>query len=137
MLGSAGVTIVNVPRDTSALREAAIAIDRASSELRGSAEKLARESWQALVLGGWKLVDNFERDGRRILIAQRNDSAGSRRGKVTARTRLVLARRAQGLSLKVIADELGISIATASRELARGTAALGVTTTAELARLVR
>ncbi len=134
---SASVEVVNSSGDGTALREAAIAVTRSPIELHCGEDADAGECWRALVLGGFTVVDHFERDGLRILIAKRTHGDALGAAKLTARTREVLARRAQGHALKVIAAELGISIATASREVARGSAALAVATTAELACLVR
>jgi hypothetical protein len=118
----------------SALRAAAVVVNHAFEGGQIDGEN-AVASWRALVAGRWRLVDQFENGGRHILIAVRNDAEVAPR--VGQRTQQVLARRALGYSLKVIADELGLSIATVSRELARGSTALGASTPERLTRLVR
>ena len=52
------------------LRRAARAMDRA--RLRGTDEDEALELWQGLVAGRWSLVDRFDSDGRRFLVARRS-----------------------------------------------------------------
>jgi hypothetical protein len=117
------------------LRAAAVAIDRRAREPTSEQQERALRDWQALLAGGWVLVDHFESDRRRILIARRTDDAGAASARLARRTRQVLARRALGLSLKVIACELGVSAATVCREIARGRDALGITSAAELVSL--
>jgi DNA-binding CsgD family transcriptional regulator len=120
--------------DRMALREAADAFDRASRRLDEHDPGNARSQWHALVSGRWTLVDHYEIDGRRILIARRarHEAAIS---KLPSRTRQVLAYRAMGQALKFIALELDMSTSTVHRELKRGMAALGLRSSVELARL--
>ena len=54
---------------------------------------------------------------------------------VPARAQRMLSLRARGHSLKLIAYELGISISTVSRELARSMTALGIASTADLVKI--
>jgi DNA-binding NarL/FixJ family response regulator len=109
-------------RDPS-FRQAAAAVDRARSLLPHEDDHDAIDAWQALVAGRWTVVDYFDSDGRCIVIAQCHENDGW--PGLSRRTRQVVARRVLGHSLKVIASELDISIATVCREVARGRAALG------------
>jgi DNA-binding NarL/FixJ family response regulator len=118
-----------------ALREAAVGIDRARTSKGRLSEDKATAAWQALVSGRWTLLDHFESDGRRILVARRNDPRVDGPTSLPVRTRQVLAYRALGHPLKCIAYELGLSTSTVWREVARGMSALGVRSTVELARL--
>lgn len=118
-----------------ALRSAVMAFDRAGS---ASAEQDCGdvlESWKALVSGRWSLVQSFESDGRRYLLARCNPPGDGSLPGVTALEAHVLLLRAQGASFKLIAYELGLSIASAHALLRRGSAKLGIRSEAELADL--
>lgn len=66
-----------------ALREAARTIDRARGRMRRTDPDGALESWRALVDGTWTLLDRFESDGRRFLVARRNEPRAARPGGLT------------------------------------------------------
>jgi DNA-binding CsgD family transcriptional regulator len=116
------------------LRAAARAIDRARSRVRSN-EREALELWQGLVEGRWSLVDQFDGDGRRYLIARRNDTEIPDPRALSLRERQVLAHAALGQSLKVIAYALGLSVATVAEHRARGLRKLGIRSQAELSSL--
>ncbi len=116
------------------LRAAARAIDRARSKARGHSEE-ALELWQGLIAGRWSLVDHFDSDGRRYLIARRNDPDLKDPRALSPRERQVLALAALGHSLKVIAYALGLSAATVAEHRARGMKKLGLRSLTELATL--
>jgi DNA-binding NarL/FixJ family response regulator len=90
------------------LRHAMLARERARSR-RGVA------LWPELVAGRWTLADRFESDGRRYVIACRNEAAGPALRALSARQRAVLELVARGDSNKAIAIELGVSEPTVSR----------------------
>jgi DNA-binding CsgD family transcriptional regulator len=113
-------------RAREALQRAARALDRARGPLRRSDADEALGIWEGLVAGRWSLVDHFDSDGRRFLLAHRNDpSAPDVRG-LTLRERQVLAYVAAGHSNKVIAYELGLTMSTVSGHLARAKGKLGL-----------
>ena len=56
-----------------AFRTGARAMDRARSSLRRESPDEAIEIWRGLIEGTWSMVDHFESDGRRLLVARRND----------------------------------------------------------------
>jgi hypothetical protein len=106
------------------LRHAVKALDRARGPLRRRDPEGALALWQGLVAGRWSLVDHFDSDGRRFVVAHRNDpSAPDARG-LTLRERQVLAYAALGHANKVIAYELGLSVSTVSTHLTRARAKL-------------
>lgn len=113
------------------LRDAAKAIDRARSKARAD-DNEALELWQGLVSGRWSLVDWFDSDGRRFLVARRNDPELTDPRGLSLRERQVLAYAAMGHSLKMIAYTLGLSGSTVSLLRKRGMRKLGVSTHAEL-----
>lgn len=95
------------------LRRAARAIDRARSKARSNEDE-ALDLWQGLVAGRWSLVDRFDTDGRRYLVARKNDPDVSDPRALTLRERQVLAYAAMGHPLKLIAYSLGLSLSTVS-----------------------
>ena len=117
------------------LREAAIAMDRARSSLRRKDPDEALAMWRALVSGRWSLVDKFDRDGRRFLVAHKNDPRARALGALTPREQQVTAYLALGHSNKHIAYELGLSESTVSEVGRRSLAKLGISSRADLARL--
>lgn len=122
-----------VARD--ALRAAAISQDRVRSR-RGRPQDAdeATEQWRALVSGRWSLVDQFESDGRRFLVARVNERGSTRVAALTARETQVVELAALGHANKLIAYELGLSVATVARTLARAATKLGASTRVELIR---
>lgn len=105
-----------------ALREAAACIDRARTAGDPDAALRAR---RALVSGRWSLLDRFDRDGRRFLVARRNDPAVARPAQLSARERQVLAYAALGYTNKHIAYTLGLRPSTVSTHLHRAMRKVG------------
>jgi DNA-binding CsgD family transcriptional regulator len=116
------------------LRRAAIAIDRARGKLRRDDPDEALRTWTALVEGRWSLIDTFDRDGRRYVVAKKNTpplpEAPLRA--LSDRERQVVAYAALGRSNKLIAYELGVTSSTVATHLAQAQAKLGFQTKAEL-----
>jgi DNA-binding CsgD family transcriptional regulator len=99
-----------------ALRRRARDIDQARSRLRGEPlEALAL--WKGLVAGRWSLVDRFDSDGCRYLIALKNDPMVRDPRALTLRERQVVGFVALGFSNKLIAYTLGISGAAVSMHI--------------------
>ena len=119
----------------SSLRDAAIAMDRARSSLRRKDPDEALSIWRALVSGRWSLVDKFDSDGRRYLVARRNDPRTRALATLTSREQQVTAYLALGHSNKRIAYELGLSASSVSEVARRSLAKLSVSSRADLARL--
>jgi DNA-binding CsgD family transcriptional regulator len=115
-----------------ALAEAALAVERARGTLRQRDPDAALEGWKGLVAGRWSLVDHIDTDGKRFLVARRNDPAIDGPAGLTLRERQVMASRSRGLSLKLIAYDLGLSVAAVSKVLATGMAKLGIVSDSEL-----
>jgi DNA-binding CsgD family transcriptional regulator len=107
-----------------ALRRSVRALDRARGSLRRHDPEEAMAVWQALVAGRWSLLDHFDSDGRRFVVAHRNDARVPDARGLTLRERQVLAYAALGHSNKVIAYELGLSTSTVSTHLGRARAKL-------------
>lgn len=115
-----------------ALAHAALAVDRARGTLRAHDPDAALEGWKGLVSGRWSLIDHVDTDGKRFLVARRNDPDAQGPSGLSLRERQVMSARARGLSLKLIAYDLGLSITTVSNSLQEGMAKLGVASDAEL-----
>jgi len=122
------------PSAMESLRRAAKAIDRARSKGRSNEDE-ALDLWQGLVAGRWSLFDRFDTDGRRYLIARKNDPDVTDLRALTLRERQVLAYAAMGHSLKLIAYSLGISTSTASGNRQAAMRKLGLRTHADVVRL--
>jgi DNA-binding CsgD family transcriptional regulator len=117
-----------------ALRDAALRVDRARSTSRGDPDE-ALALWEGLVAGRWSLVDRFDADGRRYLIAHENDPRVPDPRALSARERQVLAYAALGHPLKLTGYELGLSLSTVARHRANAMRKLGLRSFADVAQL--
>ena len=115
------------------LVEAARDVDHARSTRSGRGEDALRV-WQGLIQGRWSLVDQFDTDGKRFLLAHRNpEDVHDPRGLSPMESRVVgLAVR--GYADKLIAYHLGIAEGTASAHLAGAVRKLGIANRVELVR---
>ena len=119
------------------LRFAARQIDKARSGLRRTDPEKALEIWRGLVDGRWSLVDWFDSDGRRYIVARPNSpNLGDPRG-LSEREHQVATYAALGESNKLIGYRLGIAPSTVSEQLAAGMRKLGVTSQAQLIQKLR
>lgn len=118
-----------------ALRVFARTVDRARAKLRSSDPDQALRMWEGLAAGRWSLVDHFDTDGRRYLVAHRNDPELAAPNALTQGERQVAGYAAMGHANKFIAYELGLSASTVSTHLGSAMLKLGVRSRAELARL--
>ncbi len=110
-----------------ALSGAAKAIDRARGKLRRLDPDAAAALWRTMVRGEWSLVDWYDHDGKRFLLAQENRIPGQLRSRaLTPREEQVVACAAMGHSNKLIAYDLGLSTGTVSVLLGRAARKLGV-----------
>jgi DNA-binding NarL/FixJ family response regulator len=94
-------------------------------ERRRSRRAVGAPLWPEFVEGRWTLIDRFESDGRRYVVACRNDAAAIQPRALTARERSVLERIARGEANKAIALDLRLSEATVSRAATAALAKLG------------
>ena len=118
-----------------ALRAAARSVDRVRGRLRKRDPRAALDLWQGLVSGRWSLVDHFDSDGRRFLVARENEPGGPALAPLSPRERHVLNLRARGRSIKIIAYELGLGVSTVGALLWRARRKLGLSSDADLAAL--
>lgn len=103
----------------------------AARESRHDAER-ALEIWRGLVSGRWSLVDHFDTDGKRFVLAMENAPRVPPRAPLTPRERRVVALAAMGHRDKEIAYILGLSVSSVSSAIHRARKKLGVRTRAEL-----
>ncbi len=90
--------------------------------------------WPELVAGRWTLVDSFDHDGRRYVVAWRNPPDAPRT-RLSPRAQEVLSRTARGEPTKVIAAALGVGEPVVSTTLHAAMKALRVERVADLIRL--
>lgn len=83
----------------------------------------ARALWLALLAGQFAILESFDRDGRRIVLAVRDRS---RRQVLTPREAAVVRAAARGLSNKEIGSELGMATGTVGVHLASALRKLGL-----------
>jgi DNA-binding NarL/FixJ family response regulator len=116
----------------SALRDAARRIDKARCRNSQGRDENPLALWRGLVDGKWSLVERFESDGRRILVARRNDPPVRALRGLDARERKVVALLAVGHSLKLCAYELGRAESTTSEVAQTAMRKMGIGSRAEL-----
>ncbi|HEX8950720.1 MAG TPA: hypothetical protein VF945_02690, partial [Polyangia bacterium] len=90
------------PEARQLLRAAALQLDRARSVRGRRNEDAATDAWKGLVDARWTLIDHFDSDGKRFLVATRNDVALAEPKPLSARERQVLAFAALAHSNKEI-----------------------------------
>jgi DNA-binding NarL/FixJ family response regulator len=116
-------------------RAALAAAARNLERLRGPSrrrdpEKAARD-WRTLVHGEWSMVDHFDADGRRYVLAQSNEPSLAPVELLSQRERQVVALAAIGHANKMIGYELGIAVSTVGVLLGRAARKLGTRTRRE------
>jgi DNA-binding CsgD family transcriptional regulator len=118
------------------LREAVVARDKARTRAVRANPDEALSLWRGLVAGRWSLLDRFESDGRRYVVARRNEPVPRSPLALTLRERQVLGHLAQGDPMKVAGYALGIDASTVSVVAKSLLLKLGVRSVAELAALI-
>ncbi|HXK19835.1 MAG TPA: LuxR C-terminal-related transcriptional regulator [Polyangiaceae bacterium] len=92
----------------------------------------ALDSWHPLVGARWTLVDRFEENGRRYVVARENQARAAGFELLTDRERQVVLQAALGFTNKEIAYALGISSSTVRVLMARAASKIGVDSRAAL-----
>ncbi|MGB5221272.1 MAG: helix-turn-helix transcriptional regulator [Polyangiales bacterium] len=119
------------------LREAARLVDKARGPLRKQDPKEALRLWEGLVRGKWSLVDWFDTDGRRFLVAKPNAPRIRDPRGLTEREAQVATYASLGETSKIIGYRLGLSPAYVSRLLHDAMRKLSVKTQAQLVEKMR
>jgi len=120
------------PNAREALRQAALRAENAR-RIRMHAQPADQlELWPALVAGRWTLIERFDSDGRRFLLARRNEPDVQKHAKLTPREREIISRALLGHANKLIAHDLLVSEATVSEHFQTALAKLNLRSLAEL-----
>jgi DNA-binding CsgD family transcriptional regulator len=119
-----------------ALQQAVLRQERARGRMRRQDPEAATEAWTALVTGRWSLVDRFESDGRRYLVARPNGVRVPDPRALTERERVIAHLAALGKTNKLIAYELGLSPSTIASHLATALRKLGLQSRTQLVALL-
>lgn len=128
---------VQTPRGVTALRDAAVRVDRARGPLRNEDPAKALETWRALVRGRHSMVDWFDTDDRRYVLALPNPPRVTDPRGLTEREHQVAAYAALGDRHKMIAYRLGIDRSTVTKSLRSAMRKLGVKTQGQLIEKLR
>lgn len=115
-----------------AIRKAAVQMDLARRRLRRGEVDEALNLWEEVMRGRWSVVDSFDSDGRRFILALSNAHHVHDPRGLTEREYQVAAHASTGDSCKLISYRLGISRSRVSALLRRVMLKLGVHTRAEL-----
>jgi DNA-binding CsgD family transcriptional regulator len=115
----------------SALRELAV---RSLSEHEPLSREQSLAAWRDVELRRLVKVDEFERAGRRYTIAIHPRSDTSRTAELTEREREAALLASEGLSNKLIADRMQVSVSTVGTLLSRAASKLGVASRVALVR---
>jgi DNA-binding CsgD family transcriptional regulator len=108
------------------LQRAVRAMESARGTLRRRAPAEALKEWRGLVAARWSLVDEFQENGRRYIVARENAADAPDFDRLTQRERQVVAFASLGHANKLIAYELGIATSTVGVLLSRAMAKLGL-----------
>ncbi len=119
------------------IRAIASSVDHARTRAVRRDGPSALEAWRALALGRWSILDCFDRDGRRYVIARPNEPRPKGSPTLTRRQAQIVEHVALGHSNKLIAYELGLSPSTVATHLALAAGRLGARSRLELIVMVR
>lgn len=115
-----------------ALQQTAVRIDRARGKLRHEDPNEALKLWWALLRGQWSMVEWFDTDDRRYMLAVPNPPSIIDPRGLTTRESQVVAYAALGEPHKLISYRLGISTSRTSAALKSAMRKLDVQTQAQL-----
>jgi DNA-binding CsgD family transcriptional regulator len=90
------------------------------------------KSLKGLVDGRWTLVDHYESEGKRYVVARENAPKPPGPPRLSQREQQVVALAVLGRTNKLIAYELGLAASTVRVLMARASAKLRVATRSEL-----
>lgn len=117
------------------LRDAVRSSDRARMKKQRNDPDRALDLWEGLVRGRWSLVDHFDSDQRRFVVAIKNDPEVADPRGLSLRERQVAEFCGMNRSAKEIAYILGLSNSAIGNALTRAEQKLGLNSRTELAAL--
>jgi DNA-binding CsgD family transcriptional regulator len=114
------------------LRRAALAFDQARTTATSCEIQLATRRWRPLVASRWSLLDAFDSDGRRFVVAvESSPPTRAPRRELSERELDVMTQARLGHTDKEIAYELGLCVSTVRVLVHRATRKLGAATRRE------
>ncbi|HEV2365181.1 MAG TPA: LuxR C-terminal-related transcriptional regulator [Caulobacteraceae bacterium] len=114
------------------LRHAVRLVDRARTRAGRQDSIAAMAEWEGLVSGRWSLIDRFDSDDRRFVVAVRNDPRFPDPRGLSLRERQVAEFAGVGRSAKEIGYLLGVAAPSVENSLRRAQAKLGLRSRLEL-----
>ncbi len=121
------------PEARDILRDAVRRVDHLRTRVGRKDPAMALEAWEGLVGGHWSLVDYFDSDRRRFVVAIKNDPQYPDPRGLTMRERQVAEFVGLGQSCKEISYTLGVSPSAVTNCTARAQHKLGLSSLPELA----
>jgi DNA-binding CsgD family transcriptional regulator len=116
------------------LGEAVRLMEKARGRLRRADPDEALQLWRGLVEGTWSLVEHEDADGKRYLLARRNQPGAREPTALTRNERSVLAFAAMGHQNKYIAYLLGFSPSAVAAHLRSAQRKLGLSSRGDIIR---
>ncbi len=117
------------------LRAAIKTIDRIRSREDNAADLEALQLWKGLVDGKWSVLDQFDSDGRRFVVAIENEPQVAMDRALTRRERQAVDLVAIGYSDQIAAYALGLSTSSIRTHIDRSLSKLGLTSRLDLFKL--
>jgi DNA-binding NarL/FixJ family response regulator len=121
------------PAARGALRNAVRRLDQLRTQEGRSDPDRALASWEGLVSGRWSLIEHFDSDGRRFMVAMKNDPRFPDPRGLTTRERQVADLLGQGHAAKSISYMLGLSRSAISNCTSSAMRKLALSSVGELA----
>jgi DNA-binding CsgD family transcriptional regulator len=125
------------PLHREALTRAVRAFDQARAQRGGQDADDSLAAFEGLVAGRWSIVQTFESDGRRYLVAIQNQPGQIPAAALRPSEAHALLLRAQGLTNKLVAYELGLAESSVHHLVHEGMRKLGVPRESDLPLLFR
>lgn len=116
------------------LRQRVVAIERARTKTARGDEDRALAAWKALLAGTYTLLDRFESDGRRYVVALPNAPTVKDPRSLTQREAVTAGLAVRGHSDKLIAYELGVATGTVTALISRALRKVGARSRTEMAK---
>jgi DNA-binding NarL/FixJ family response regulator len=107
-------------------------MERVRSRKPGSDQRAAISRWKSFVADRWTMLDHYESDGKRFVLAMENRPKPPSLGLLSQREHQVLSLALLGLKNKQIAQRLGLAHSTVRVLFARAATKVGARSRKEL-----